>query len=242
MKAMILAAGEGTRLGPLTITTPKVLLPVAGIPMIEHTLGWLKSHGIFQVAINLFHLSEKIRDFLGDGSHLGVNITYSPEEFLLGTAGGVRRMKYFFSNTLVVVYGDVFTNFSLSAMIRLHKARNPLATIAISKVLDPWNIGVVEINEERRVLNFVEKPAPGSEIGNFGNGGVYVLEKRILDYIPSEGFSDFAYDIFPKLIEDNLLIYGYVLKADDYLIDIGTLDSYQKANEDIKAGRVKTKK
>ena len=242
MKAMILAAGEGTRLRSHTLKTPKVLLTIGGIPLIEHTLGWLKSHGIYQVAMNLHHLGDKIKDFLGDGFHLGVNISYSLEEVLLGTAGGVKRMKHFFNDTFVVVYGDVLTNFDLTAMIEFHKARNPLATIAISKVLNSRNIGIVGINEEGRVLSFVEKPAPSSESSNLGNGGVYVLEKRILDYIPSEEFSDFAYDIFPKLIEGNIPMYGYALKPDDYIIDIGTFDTYQKANDDFKAGKVRMKR
>ena len=217
MKAMILAAGEGTRLKPHTLRTPKVLLPIGGTPLIEYTLGWLKSYGISQVAINLYHLGEKIRDFLGDGSHLGMNIFYSPEETLLGTAGGVKKMQDFFSNTFVVVYGDVLTNFDLGAMVKFHRVRNPLATIAILKML---------------------KPARSSEASSFGNGAVYVLEKRILDHVPSGEFSDFACDIFPKLIKCNHPIYGYALKADDYLIDIGTLDRYRKANDDVKAGKV----
>jgi NDP-sugar pyrophosphorylase family protein len=113
-KAMILAAGEGTRLRPFTFETPKVLLPVGGRPLIEYSLSWLRSHGIREVAINLYHLGNNIIDSLGDGSRFGMEIVYSPEETLFGTAGGVKRMERFFNDTFVVVYGDNFTNFNLT--------------------------------------------------------------------------------------------------------------------------------
>ena len=239
VKAMVLAAGEGTRLASLTVRTPKVLLPIGGVPLIQQTLAWLKNYSISEIAINLYHLGNKIKDFLGNGSRFGMKVFYSTEETLLGTAGGVKRMEHLFSDTFVVVYGDTLTDFDLGAMIRFHKAKNSLATIAILGVLNPWDVGIVEMNEEGRILNFAEKPPRGSETSNLGSGGVYVLEKAIFKYIPAEGSSDFAYDIFPKLVELALPAYGYVLKPEDYLIDIGTLDKYQKANDDMEAGKVR---
>lgn len=238
VKAMILAAGEGTRLRPLTLETPKVLLPVGQVPSIEHQLSWLKSHGISQVAINLHHLGDKIKDFLGDGSRFRMSIFYSAEETLLGTAGGVKRIGHFFDDTFVVVYGDVLTDFDLSEMIQFHRKKRAMATLAVLRMPNPQDVGIVEMNDEGRILSFVEKPPPGSETSNLGSAGVYVLEKGIFDYIPSEGSSDFAYDIFPKLLELGLPVYGCVLKSEDYLIDIGTIEKYRKANEDVKAGRV----
>ena len=124
MRAMILAAGEGTRLRPLTLKIPKVLLPVGEAPLIEHTLSWINNYGISEVAINLYHLGEKIKDFLGDGSRLEMSITYSPEENLLETAGGVKRMEPFFTDTFVVVYGDVLTSFDLDDMVSFHRTKN----------------------------------------------------------------------------------------------------------------------
>lgn len=240
-KAALLAAGAGIRLRPLTLETPKVLLPVGGRLVIEYTLAWLKNYGIREVVINLHHLGEKIRQFLGDGSRFGMKVFYSPEETLLGTAGGVKRMEHFFDGTFVMAYGDVFTDFDLSAMIRFHQAKNSITTLAIREVVNPWEVGMVKIDEEGKILSFVEKPPRGSRLGNLGTGGIYILEKEALNHIPSKGFSDFSYDIFPKLIELNLPIYGYILKPDDYLADIGTIEKYQKANEDIKAGKVKTR-
>ncbi len=239
MKVMILAAGEGTRLRPLTLKVPKALLPVGGVPLIERTLLWLKSHGISEVAINLHHLGERIKDFLGDGSRFGVKIAYSPEETLLGTAGGVKRMEHFFDDTFVVVYGDIITDFNLSAMTSFHGQKKAIATLVLHRVPNPWEVGVVEINENGKLLSFVEKPSRGSEPGNLSSGGVYILEKEALDYVPSEGFCDFAYDVFPKIIDFGLPIYGYCSNYGDYLMDIGTLEKYYQANEDIKAGRVK---
>lgn len=229
MKAMILAAGEGTRLRPLTSTLPKALLPIGGHPVIEHQLYWLKSHGIQEVIINLYYFGERIKDFLGDGSHFGMNIYYSPEKSLLGTAGGVRKVSHFFDGTFVVVYGDVLTTFDLSAMLKFHQQKNAIATMAIFESQNACAVGIVELNEDGRILSFVEKPR--SPIATLANGGIYVLEREVLDYIPERAFFDFAYDVFPRLIQLRLPLYGYVLKPDDYLIDIGTPDKYYEAQE-----------
>ena len=255
-KAMILAAGEGTRLSPLTLETPKVLLPIGGRPLIELQLSWLKHHGVQEVAINLYHLGNKIKDYLGDGSRFGVKISYSPEERLLGTAGGVKRVEHFFDDTFVVFYGDVLTNFDLQAMVKFHQEKKAIATLAIFEASNPGEVGVVRMNSERKILSFVEKPRspvrgpespapspqpsiPSPQSAILASGGVYILEKEVRNYIPAHSFSDFAYDIFPKLVDLNLPIYGYVLKPQDYLIDIGTIEKYRQANDDVEAGRVK---
>jgi NDP-sugar pyrophosphorylase family protein len=239
MKAMILAAGEGTRLRPLTLELPKVLLPIAGMPLIQWTLSWLKNHGIEEIAINLFHLGQRISGFLGDGSGFGVKIVYSPEEALLGTAGGVKRMERFFDGTFVVVYGDVLTDFDLGAMIEFHKRRDSWATIALWEFPNPWDVAVVSSDQEGRILELVEKPPRGSKVGNLGSGGIYVLERQVLDYVPSEGHCDFAYDVLPNLIMLGAPVYGYALSSEDYLIDIGTWENYRKANEDAEKGKIK---
>lgn len=239
MKAMILAAGDGTRLRPLTSETPKVLLNVAGVPLISYILAWLKSHGIVEVAINIHHSGEKVKEFLEDGSSSGVKISYSFEEILLGTSGGVKRMESFFDETLVVIYGDILTDFDLGGMVKFHKLKGALVTIAVQEVPNPWDVGIVKMNEEGKILSFVEKPARGLKVGNLGSGGVYVLEKQALDYVPNDGFSDFAYDIFPKLIQLGFPMYGYTLKYTDYLIDIGTIDRYRKADQDARESRIR---
>jgi NDP-sugar pyrophosphorylase family protein len=161
LKAMILAAGKGVRLKPLTLESSKVLLPIGSVPLICHTLTWLKRYGISQVAINLHHLSNKIRDFVGDGSKFGVGISYSYERDLLGTAGGVKKMEKFFNNTFLVVYGDVLTNIDLSNVIGFHYEKRATATLVLSEITNPREVGIVQLDERNRVIKFIEKPQRG---------------------------------------------------------------------------------
>jgi len=240
-RAMILAAGDGTRLYPFTLETSKVLLPVGGIPLIQHTLVWLRRHGISEVAINLHHFGDKIRAFLGDGSAFGVTVHYSPEQQLQGTAGGIKRIARFFNGTFLVIYGDVLTDFNLSAMVEFHVQREAVATLAIFEAPDPREVGVVELDPEGKVLSFMEKSSSSTARPVLASGGIYVLKREVLDYIPDEGCSDFGSDILPELIRLGLPVYGFRLKAGDYLIDIGTVDKYQRANNDVLNGRVKTR-
>ncbi len=238
-KAMVLAAGEGTRLRPLTLNTPKLLLPLGEAPLVYHILAWLKQYGIYEVSINLHHLGDKIRDFLDNGAIYEMNIVYSSEEILLGTAGGVKKIESFFDGSFVVVYGDMLIDFDLSAMIGFHEKHEALATLALFETSKPWEAGIVQMNGNDRVVSLVEKPRKGTEPGNLANGGIYILERKVLDFIPEQGFCDFGYDVFPRLIQAGLPVYGYVLGPQDYLIDIGTLEKYNLANSDLKSGRLK---
>jgi len=239
MKVMILAAGEGTRLQPLTLSVPKVLLPIAGVPLIRRILTWLRIHGILDVAINLHYRGDTIRNTLGDGSEMGMSIMYSPEETMLGTAGGVKRVEDFFDGPFIVHYGDVLTNFSLTDMVRFHQAKRAAATLSILKVAEPRSAGVVEMDTEGRIISFTEKPAERTVSSNLESGGTYILEKEVLDYIPADSPSDFGHDVFPAILAGNLPVYGYVLKDDDYLVDIGTIEKYRQANEDMANGIIR---
>lgn len=238
-RAMVLAAGEGTRLRPLTLETPKVLVPVGGVPLICYTLAWLRSHGVREVVINLYHLGDRIKKYLDDGSHFGMKVHYSSEERLLGTAGGVKKAGRFFPGAFVVVYGDVLTDFDLSDMMGFHRAKGGIATLALTKVVNPRETGIVQLDKDDRVVSFVEKPSGGAVIGDMSNGGVYILEKEVLQFIPRGRYCDFAYDVFPRLIEFGCPVYGYRLKSGDYLIDIGSMDRYERVNKDIAAKRVR---
>jgi len=239
MKAMILAAGEGTRLRPLTLSMPKVLAPLNGAPLIQFTFEWLRCHGVHQVAINLCHLGPKILDFCSDGSKFDLKITYSWEEAPLGTAGGVKKMAEFFNQTFIVVYGDVLTNLDLTRMMRCHKLKGGVATIAVHKVIHPWQSGVVRLNQHEQIVEFVEKPLLEAEPGCLVNGGVYILEKSILDYVPNDDYCDFGYDVLPRLISSGIPIYAYILGDEEYLIDIGDWEHYGQAINDAKIGKVK---
>lgn len=237
MKAMILAAGRGTRLKSLTQELPKPMLPLGGKPLLEWTLGLLRRHGITKVAINLHHKPRVVIDYFGDGRRFGMEITYSIEERILGTAGALSKLRDYFEETFVLIYGDTFTNLDLSALERFHRQRGAKATIALLDVERPWDSGIVEIDSENRIIRFVEKPPPEEVFSNLANGGVYVLEPPVLEFIPSNTFYDFGNDLFPALIARGVAVFGYPIK--DYLIDIGTVESYSQAEADLLKGIIK---
>ena len=226
-------------MGLITEKTSKVLLPLNERPLIIYIINWLSRNGISNLVLNLHHFGDRIVSLLGDGSDFGVSISYSYEPTLLGTAGAIKNNEVFFKNTFVVAYGDVLTDFSLRDMIRSHEEIGNVVTLALSETNTPWDVGIVEMDSEKRIRSFIEKPPRGSENSNLCNSGVYVLDKRIFDYIPEIYPSDFAYDIFPKLIEFNVPIGGYVLADRDYVQDIGTIEKYRKAIEDVRIGKVK---
>jgi mannose-1-phosphate guanylyltransferase len=231
MKAMILAAGEGTRLRPLTATCPKPMLPLGGRPVLEHTLAWLHAYGVREVAINLHHLPQVIRDHFGDGERFGVRITYSLEEELLGTAGAVRRLEDFFRETFLVVYGDVLTDLNLSALLRFHQSHGGMGTLALYRVRNPTECGLVQLDWDGRIRRFLEKPRPEEVFTDLANAGVYILEPQVIAHIPPVGPSDFGRDVFPQLLERGLALYGYIIPTTTRLIDIGSPEHYRLAQE-----------
>jgi len=231
MKGMILAAGEGQRLRPLTDHLPKPMLPLAGKPLLEYTLIYLHDCGITDLAINLYHLPAAVIDYFGDGSHWGVKLHYSIEERLLGSAGGVKRLQEFFDETFVVFYGDLLTWTDLRPMIALHRQADVLATMGLYHVPDPWNRGIVQLDEAQEISRFVEKPARDQVFSNLANAGIYVLEPEVLNRIPANQVYDFGLDVFPGMLADGVRIAGYVIE--DLLIDIGLPEKYEEANQII---------
>ena len=240
MKGVILAAGEGTRLGPLTLTRPKPMLPIAGRPTIEYTVRWLRYHGITEISINLHHYSQVVIDCLGDGSRLGVQIAYSVEEQLLGTAGGVKRMAASFDGAFVVIYGDVLTDMSLHHLVCLHDEGGdvPHVTLCLYRVANPLACGVVALNEERRVTRFIEKPSREEAFSDLANAGIMVVDPQLLELVPNDRPSDFGHDVLPDLLRIGVPIYGWPIARDDYLIDIGTPENYAIALKDWPSRRV----
>lgn len=228
MKGMILAAGEGTRLLPLTADRPKVMLPVGGHPLLAHTLEWLKAQGIREVGLNLYYQPQTILDCFGDGSRLGVKLTYSRETKLLGTAGGVKKLASFFGqDTFVVIYGDVLTNIDLGPLLSLHRKRGGLLTLALNQVDNPTACGIVEVDGEGRVRRFQEKPQPQEVFSHLANAGVYIAEPGLLDFIPPDTFYDFGRDLFPRLLAEGVPFYG--LPVEGLVLDIGTPENYRRA-------------
>jgi len=222
MKAMILCAGEGTRLGELTKTTPKALLPVGPEPIVDRILRWLASFGIVDYVINLHHLGQQIQDHLENRP----NLEYIHEPELLGTAGSIKNAGALLGDSFVVIFGDILTNFDLSVMLEAHKQHGALVSIAIAHGLDNRDHGVVQLDDSDRILDFKEKPS--NMVDGFYCAGTFVMEKAVLEHIPA-GVSDLGFDVLPKLVKSpDILVYGFKLDALDYVIDIGTPDEYQR--------------
>lgn len=235
MKALVLAAGQGTRLRPLTLHQPKAMLPIGGKPLIGHIVALLRHHGVTDIAVNLHHCPDAIRAYLGDGRSFGVRTTYSHEKELLGTAGAAKRLEGFLDETFFVYYGDVFTTADLSTLAEVHRARGALATVAVHRVPDPWTKGVVEWDEvSGRIRRFVEKPQRGEEPSDLANAGIYVMEPQVLSYIPPDQFCDFGYDVFPALLDAEMPVYAHPVR--EYLMDIGSLEKYAQVQKDYERG------
>jgi NDP-sugar pyrophosphorylase family protein len=230
MKAMILAAGEGARLRPLTLERPKPMLPIGGKPLLEHIIDLLQRHGVREIAINLCHKPQAIIDYFGDGRRFGVEISYSLESPILGTAGAVKKLQHYFDRTFTVIYGDLLTDLDLTSLAEYHRARGGMVTVALYQVENPSACGLVDLNGGGRIQRFVEKPPPEAVFTDLANAGVYVVEPEVIDHIPPATFYDFGHDLFPALLERGVPIYGYPIA--DYLIDIGTREKYERAQRE----------
>jgi NDP-sugar pyrophosphorylase family protein len=228
MRAVILAAGEGRRLRPLTETVPKPLLPVAGRPLLAHLIELLRRHGVDEIAINLHHCPEAIPAYLGDGERFGVRIAYSLEERLLGSAGGVKRVEAFLANEpFFVLYGDVLTDLDLTALGQFHAERRSCLTMAVHQPEDPTRCGMARLGAGGRLLEFVEKPPAGRAPSPWANAGIYVVEPSVLRHIPCGRPFDFGSDLFPLLIARDVPLFGYVSEA--LIVDIGSPQRYRRA-------------
>ncbi len=245
MKAIILAAGFGTRLMPLTKNTPKPLIPLADKPIIQHNIEWLVKNGITEIAVNLHHLPEKIKEFLGNGSKFNARITYSYEKDILGTAGGVKNLGHFAKGSaFLVYYGDNITNLNIKKLAEFHQKKKGIAAICLHEIKEDElkDASIIELAKDSRILSFIEKPdaqtikrlmkKQKSKNHFYSNAGIYILEPSILGSIPKGKFSDFAKDIFPKLIKSNKKIYGFPLEK-FFWAELGTLEKYEKIKDNI---------
>jgi mannose-1-phosphate guanylyltransferase len=238
MKAMALAAGKGTRLFPLTGEIPKPMAPIVNTPIIEHIFGLLTRHGVEEVNVNVHYLADALLAAYGDTSNAdGMTVSLSREDELRGTAGGVKRLEERFEDTFLVISGDALTDVDIGELVAFHKEKGALATIALHRVYDTSEFGVVEVDEEGSILGFQEKPAPEEAISTLANTGIYVLEPRALDYVPEGTFFDFAEDVFPTFLENGERFFGY--QGDFYWSDIGTLAAYRQAQYDVLSGKVR---
>ncbi len=226
MKAVILCAGEGERLRPLTLTTPKPLLPIGDRPLVEHTIEWLVGYGITELCINLHYLGDEIERHLGDGGRLGVHIVYSHEEVLLGTAGALRPFATVLDESFVVVYGDILTRFDIVQLDAFHRAHGGIGTIVVQRTDRPHDCDIVEVDDTGRITALYRAPGDFGH-GSLGNAALYLLEPDILAYLPQNGAADFVADVFPRALAAGESLYAY--ESDEELLDIGTHARYKQA-------------
>ncbi len=236
MKAMILAAGVGSRLDPLTRSLPKPMVPVINRPVIEHIVRLLKRHGFDEIVVNLHYLGEQIDAHFKNRKDLGVNLYFKYEERLWGDAGSVKRSEEFFDDTFIVIGGDDITDLDLGRLVRFHKDKKAIASIALSLVDDASEYGIALMNERGRITRFMEKPKGEVIFSNAANTGVYVFEPEIFDLIPKGTTYGFGQNLMPLLIEQKKPFYGLLTSA--YWKDVGNLKTYQQCHVDGMAGRV----
>ena len=236
MRAMILAAGVGSRLDPLTRNVPKPLVPIINRPVMEYLVLLLKQHGFHDIMVNVHYLGDVIVDHFGDGSKWGVNIHWSREDELWGDAGSVKRVQEFFQNeTFLVIGGDDLTDMDLTAVVQTHKQKQATATLALSLVDDPSEYGIVQLDDNSRITRFLEKPK-GEVFSKTANTGVYVFEPSVFELIPAHTFFLFGKQLFPLLMEKELPMYGHVTQA--YWKDVGNVKVYKQTQRDVLEGQV----
>jgi Nucleoside-diphosphate-sugar pyrophosphorylase involved in lipopolysaccharide biosynthesis/translation initiation factor 2B, gamma/epsilon subunits (eIF-2Bgamma/eIF-2Bepsilon) len=240
MKAMILGAGIGSRLDPLTRSLPKPVVPVVGKPVMGHLIDLLRRHGVTDIAVNVQYLGQKIIDTLGDGSDYGVRITYSREDELCGDAGGLKRLESFFrdgsDDTLLVLGGDDLTDTDISAVVKAHHEKGATATISVTPVEDPSEFGIAVHDDQGFITRFQEKPAKGEAFSNLANTGIYVFDMKVFDYIPADTFYGLGKNVLPLLLEKGEKMLA--VPSDAYWKDVGNLTIYRQAQRDCIDGKV----
>ena len=236
MQAVILVGGEGTRLRPLTLGTPKPMVPLFDIPFLERTLGRLRAAGVQEVILAAGYLPAAIEEHFGDGSKVGMRVTYVVEDHPLGTAGALKNLEDRITGTFFVLNGDVLTSLDLAEMIAYHKAKGGVGVLHAIKVEDPSAFGCIVRDNAERVERFVEKPpredAPTDEI----NAGTYLLERSVLDAIPAGRNVSIERETFPALLASGEHLYSYV--TEDYWLDVGRPHQYLQAHVDVLDGKL----
>ena len=238
MKAMLLAAGVGARLRPLTDTLPKPMVPLGNQPLLGYTLALLARHNIREVAINLHHRPDIVRAYFGDGSAWGVRITYSFEPELLGTAGAVKKLQAFWDNEpFLIIYGDNLTDCDLTRMAAFHRAKGGLVTLALFWRQDVEHSGVAALSADDRITGFVEKPRADQAPSHWVFGGLMVAEPRLLDIIPENPACDFGRQVLPEALARGESLWGY--RMTEHLWWTDTLAEYEALKRQFDAGQIK---
>jgi mannose-1-phosphate guanylyltransferase len=237
LQALILAGGEGTRLRPLTSTIPKPVVPLCDRPFIAHMIEWLRRHGVDDVILACGFMAADVRAVLGDGAELGVRLRYVEEPHPLGTGGALKYAEDLLDGRFLMLNGDVLTDINLTAQLEQHERTGARATLALVAVEDPSAYGLVRLAGDRAVTEFLEKPEDSAIDTNLINAGAYVLERDVLDEMPSAGTNvSIERDVFPRLVGRGL--FGH--PAEGYWLDIGTPERYLQGTFDILSGAVET--
>ena len=223
MQALILSAGEGKRLRPMTNVLPKVMIDLLGKPLLERQILFLRQQGITDIFINLFYLPEKVINYFGNGEKFGVNIIYSREDKLLGSAGALHNFKKELKNDFFVLYGDVFMKVDLKKMLAFHQQKKSLFTIAVHPSIHPKDSDLIEINKEQKITSWIKTPHKLNR--GLNSAGLYIINSQILKFLPVKVPSDFAHDFIPLLIKKIPLFAYHTSKL---MMDIGTIDRYNK--------------
>ncbi len=240
MKAVVMAGGEGSRLRPLTSSRPKPLVPIANKPVMHHIVDLLGRHGITEVVATLHYLADEIENYFGDGSELGISMAYVVEDTPMGTAGAVKLAQPLLDGQrFAIVSGDALTDIDLGDLVAAHERSGAVATVALQRVANPLEFGVVVTDESGRITRFLEKPSWGEVFSDTINTGIYVLEPEVFEYMEAGRSYDFSNDIFPFMLRDGRALYGHV--TDGYWSDIGNLQQYVKANYDALSGAVRVR-
>ncbi|PSO50913.1 MAG: mannose-1-phosphate guanyltransferase [Cyanobacteria bacterium SW_9_44_58] len=251
MKAMILAAGKGTRVRPITYTIPKPLIPILQKPVMEFLLELLRQHGFDEIMVNVSHLAHEIESYFRDGQRFGVDIAYSFEGRIvdgelvgeaLGSAGGIRRIQdfnKFFDDTFVVLCGDALIDLDLTEAVKQHQQKGAIATVVTKEVPADKvsSYGVVVTDEENRITAFQEKPSVEEALSTKINTGIYILEPEVIDYIPPNQVYDLGSDLFPKLVDKGAPFYA--VNMDFQWVDIGKVPDYWHAIRGVLLGEIK---
>jgi NDP-sugar pyrophosphorylase family protein len=232
-KAMILAAGIGSRLRPLTDTVPKCMVPVNGKPLMEHTIRHLRKFGVRDIVINVCHLRDTIMDYFQDGAAWDVRIRYSVETTPLGTAGAVGNVAHEFKQAFILWYGDNLSNCDLGKLSEFHNSHKAMTTMALFYRPDPTKSGIVQTDQDRRIVRFLEKPGPGEVFSKWVSAGIMIMESAVLDFVPP-GISDFGEDVFPILLSNGCPLYGYPLSESEGLWWIDTPEDLQRIQKEFK--------
>lgn len=237
MQALILAGGKGTRLRPLTVYTPKPIVPICNRPFLLYQIDTLRRAGITDITLSLSYQPNKIEQLLGDGSDYGVKLKYTVEPQPMGTAGAYKFAEEHIREPTVVFNGDILTDLDLKTVIREHSEHKAAATIVLTPVENPSAYGLVETENDGRIRRFLEKPKADEITCNTINAGTYILEPKVLDFIPNDENHSFEYGLFPELLRREESFFAHV-PARTYWIDIGTPERYLRVHQDLLGNRV----